>query len=430
MRMAIDRHGGTATPADETALEREVVAQEAEKHAKARWPAGFESAGAKPYRMCARTVMDSSDAEIRFDERGVCHWVEGFQREVLDARPSPDARRAALERQVQEIRTEGRGADHDCVLGLSGGVDSSHLVVLAVELGLRPLIVHFDNGWNSELAVQNIEQLVRRLGLTLSTFVMDWPEFRDLQRSYFKASVLDLEVPTDHMIFGAIYKVAAEHHIRHVISGNNVMTEWLLPRSWYYPKFDLVNLRNIHRAYGTMKLRKLPALGLPQSAWYHQVRRIRPVKLLDLIDYDKPKAKQRLIDEFGWRDYGGKHHESVFTRFYQGYILPRKFNIDKRKAHLSNLILAGQTTRVEALAELLKPPYEDAQSKEDFTFVAKKLGFTEQELHDLLELPNRSHLEFGSDARQRAAYQRMLTDLQAVKPILRPLSRLWRAVRR
>lgn len=415
------------TAQDEATLEREVIAQQTARQVGARWPAGFESAAERPYQMCTRTVMDTTDPEIRFNVRGECHWVADFEREVTQTLLPLDRRAEALRSIVTAMKDGGRGRPYDCVIGLSGGVDSSYLCVLAKELGLRPLVVHFDNGWNSELAVQNIEQIVRRLGFDLQTFVMDWPEFRDLQRSYFKASVLDLEVPTDHMIFGAVYQVASQRGVRHLVSGNNAQTEWLLPRSWYYPKFDATNLRGIQRAYGTVKLQKLPALGLAQSAWYHQVRRIRSVPLLDLIDYDKPAAKRRLMEEFGWRDYGGKHHESVFTRFYQGYILPRKFNIDKRKAHLSNLILAGQATRAEALAELLLPPYAENMQRDDFTFVAKKLGFSTDELEGLLVQPNRSHAEFGSDRKARATYQRMLRQLAPVKASLRPFVRAARA---
>lgn len=413
-------------PRTEAELERALIAQEAPRQRDARWPAGFEHLAGRPYQLCKRTVMDTTDPEIRFDAGGVCNWVPDFEDQVRKLLPPPEERAAILDQVVEGVRKAGRNKPYDCVIGLSGGVDSSFVAVLAKQFGLRPLVVHFDNGWNSELAVQNIEQLVRRLSFDLQTFVMDWPEFRDLQRSYFKASVLDLEVPTDHMIFGAIYRIAAQHGITHLLSGNNLQTEWLLPRAWYYPKFDLVNLKAIHKAHGTVPLRKLPALGVAQAAWYHQARRIRNVLLLDLVEYDKPSVKRRLIEEFGWRDYGGKHHESIFTRFYQGYILPRKFNIDKRKAHLSNLILAGQLTRAEALAELLEPTYDQSLQREDFQFVAKKLGFSEQELHDVLEQPNRSHESYGTDRRYREAYLSTLRRLSPLKPALRPFANLFR----
>ncbi len=398
-------------------LEARVVAQEAPRMT-GRFPAGHEAAWRRPYQLCSVTVMDTTDPTIRFDERGRSSWATEFSAARALETVAPEHRETALRAAVDMIRTAGRDKPYDCILGLSGGCDSSYLCLAAVRLGLRPLVVHFDNGWNSELAIANIQSIVQTLGLDLHTFVMDWPEFRDLQRSYFQASVLDLEVPTDHMIFGALYKTAAQHGIRHVLSGNNFNTEWLLPKSWNYAKFDLANLRGIHRKYGTVPLRKLPALGLSEQIWYQQVRRMDVVRLLDLMDYDKRVAKREIIAELGWRDYGGKHHESVFTRFYQGYILPTKFNIDKRKAHVSNLVLSGQATRREALAEILEPPYPQDLQREDFTYVAKKLGWSDDELREILARPNRSHSEFASDAAQRALYMRMLRRGQPLKRLV------------
>jgi N-acetyl sugar amidotransferase len=375
------------------------------------------------YRMCVRTVMDTTDPEIRFDADGVSnHWHE-YQETTRTQLRSPVDSQAELTRVVKKVREWGRSSQYDCVLGLSGGVDSSYLAHLAVELGLRPLVVHFDNGWNTELAVSNIERLVKGLNLDLYTFVMDWPEFRDLQRSYFKASVLDLEVPTDHMIFGALYQIARGRRLKIILSGANVVTEAILPRHWYYPKFDIANLRDIHRRYGTLPLRKLPAMGLAQMIYYSAACGITQVKLLDLIRYDKQAAKALLTKQYGWRDYGGKHYESVFTRFYQGYILPRKFNIDKRKAHLSNLICSGQMTRRDALDELARPTYDLQLQKEDKIYVAKKLGFTEDEFEGVLNLRNRGHEEFATDARWRKRY---FDFMRAVKPVTSKLNQLRR----
>ena len=249
----------------------------------------------RSYRMCTRTVMDTTDPDITFDADGVSnHWHEyarSRDRESL----TPELAKVELARVVSEVKRAGRGKAYDCVLGLSGGVDSSYLAHFAVELELRPLVVHFDNGWNSELSVSNIENLVKGLKLDLHTFVMDWPEFRDLQRSYFKASVVDLEVPTDHMILGALYKIALQHGLRFLLSGTNVVPpKSILPSRWYYPKFDLTNLRDIHRHFGTLPLRKLPALGFWQMTYYNQVRRINSVALLDLVDYNKAAAKALL----------------------------------------------------------------------------------------------------------------------------------------
>lgn len=374
-----------------------------------------------PYQQCVRCVMDTTDPDVTFDEDGVCRYCHEYP-EVVASLLLPDGlREAQLAREVAAIKAAPGKGGYDCILGLSGGVDSSYIAYIAKDLGLNPLVVHFDNGWNSELAVQNIEQIVGRLGYDLVTFVMDWEEFRDLQRSYFMASVLDLEVPTDHMIFGALYKTAAEYGIKYIISGNNIRTEWMLPYAWYYSKFDLKNLKNIHKAFGALPLKKLPALGVWQMAYYQAKNKIRDVKLLDLIDYNKPAAKNELIEKLEWRDYGGKHYESIFTRFYQGYILPHKWNVDKRKAHLSNLIFSGMGTRAEALEELKSPTYEPLLQQEDISYVAKKLGWTDVEFRDVLAMPNVAHAVYGTDALARQRYFRVMG---ATKPARRVLSRL------
>ena len=383
----------------------------------------YSSSSARPYQMCTRTVMDTTDPDISFDSEGVSnHWHEFVRARERDALTAERAQ-AALERIVSDVKKSGRGKPYDCVLGLSGGVDSSYLAHVAVELGLRPLIVHFDNGWNSELAVSNIESLVKGLKLDLHTFVMDWPEFRDLQRAYFKASVVDLEVPTDHMILGALYRIALQYKLEFLLSGTNVATESILPRRWYYSKFDLKNLRDIHRKFGSLPLRKLPALGFWQMTYYNQVRGINSVSLLDLIEYNKSEAKALLKERYGWRDYGGKHYESVFTRFYQGYILPSKFNIDKRKAHLSSLICSNQMTREEALVELAQPTYDAATQIEDKRYVAKKLGFSEDEFEEVLRLPNRRHEEFATDAQLRQRYFRVLGTARPITSVIKRLMR-------
>ena len=350
-------------------------------------------------RVCTKTVMDNTDPDIVFDMDGVSNWWHDYQA-ILKTRPSQERRAELLEESLRKIKGAGKGKKYDCILGLSGGVDSSYMAYLAKEWSLRPLVVHFDNGWDDELAVGNIETIVKKLGFPLHTFVMNWSEFRDLQRAYFKASVLDLDVPADHMIFGALNKTAHEQKIQYILSGNNLATEWLLPRAWYYSKFDLVNLTRIHRAFGKLPLRCLPKLGVWQRLYYQRVKLIQDVKILDLIPYQKMEAKRFLIDEFGWRDYGGKHYESVFTRFYQGYILPTKYGIDKRKAHLSNLICNGEITREQALEELSRPADDPGRQQADKRYVAKKLGWSEAQFEDILALPPRSHEEFGTDALQ------------------------------
>lgn len=351
--------------------------------------------------------MDGSDPDIVFDADGVSnHWHE--YQALMATQPDAAAKKAQLEKLLANVRADGRGKAYDCVIGLSGGVDSSYVTWLAKQWELRPLIVHFDNGWNNELAVRNIENICKKLGFELHSFVMDWDEFRDLQRAYFKASVVDLEVPTDHMISGALYRLAAKHGLKYILSGLNHATESVMPRSWNYAKFDLVNLRNIHKKFGERPLRKLPALGVWQRAWYQLVRGIHSEPVLDLVDYNKAEAKTLLMRKLNWVDYGGKHYESLFTRFYQGYILPRKFGVDKRKAHLSNLILSGQMDRDAALRELQQPPYDELLQERDKAYVRKKLGFSESEFEGLLTLPNQRHEVYGTDRDQRALYFRVV----------------------
>lgn len=369
-------------------------------------------------RICTRTVMDSTDPDIRFDENGVCHYCHDYDKLVAQ-KPTGESLAMLRDQTIDKIKKVGRNKPYDCLLGLSGGVDSSYMAYLAKQFGLRPLVAHFDNGWNNEIAVHNIEQIVSKLGFELTTFVMHWPEFRDLQRSYFKASVLDLEVPTDHMIFGALYKIATKNRIPYILSGNNVATEWLLPKTWNYNKFDLVNIHNIQRKFGTMPLKELPALGVWQKAYHSLLRGISDVKLLELVDYKKTQAKKIIQDELGWRDYGGKHYESIFTRFYQGYILPRKFNIDKRKAHLSNLILNGEMTREEAVEEMAKPTYALDLQEQDKTYVAKKLGFTDAEFEEVLSLPNVPHEFYGTDHNQRERYFAIMRTIKPITSIIK-----------
>lgn len=374
-------------------------------------------------RVCTKTVIDNTDPDITFDENGVCNWYHEFKK-IEASLPKAEQREQLLKQTLDQIKRDGAGNTYDCVLGLSGGVDSSYVAYLAKIWGLRPLIVHFDNGWNDELAVANIEVILKKLGFPLQTFVMNWPEFRDLQRAYFKASVLDLEVPTDHMIFGALYKIAYERNIKVILSGNNFATEWLLPKAWHYAKGDTVNIKAIHDRFGEVPMKFLPITSGWRRLYFEKVRLIRQVQALELIDYKKMEAKEFLMKEFGWRDYGGKHYESVFTRFYQGYILPHKYGIDKRKAHLSNLILNGEITREQALAELQQPTYETNRQQADKRYVAKKLGWSLDEFEAILALPPVPHEVYGTHDVQRRAVDVATRTLQPFAKVGRMLLRV------
>lgn len=351
----------------------------------------------QPYRICTRCVMDTSATDIQFDSSGVCSYCKSHEEKVALTpfqRADAAARLAAM---VDKIKARRRG-DYDSIVGLSGGVDSSYVAYKAVELGLKPLAVHFDNGWNSELAVKNIELVVKRLGLDLLTFVIDWEEFRDIQRSFFKAHVIDIEMVTDHAIFAAIYRIARQHRIGYILSGTNAQTESIMPPAWQHFKFDLRNLKAIHRRHGTLPIRRFPTLGIWGMAWNHYVRGIQSVSLLNYLPYRKADAMQVLQSKLGWQYYGGKHYESAFTKFYQAHILPTKFGVDKRRIHLSDLIMNGELTRDDALKELDEPLYQPGALAQDRDYVCKKLGFTAQEFDDYLAAPGVSHFAYPSDA--------------------------------
>ncbi|MCX7978813.1 MAG: N-acetyl sugar amidotransferase [Bdellovibrionaceae bacterium] len=344
-------------------------------------------------KVCHRCVMDSTDPDIIFLADGTCSHCEDFEKRWSALK----LKKLNLEELFQSIRNSGRGKEYDCVLGLSGGVDSSYVAYLAHQAGLRPLCVHLDNGWNSELAVANINSLVKKCGFDLYTHVLDWDEFRDLQRSFFFAHVVDLELLTDHAIFGIILRLARKHKIRHILSGANLATEAVMPRSWVHRKQDAKNIVAIHKRFGTLPLRTFPLVSTAEHVFTMYGLGFQVHKPLNCIDYNKHKAKAILQSEFGWRDYGGKHYESLFTKFYQAHILPTKFGIDKRKAHLSSLILSGQLSREEALRELASPLYPPQELAADTDYVCKKLGFNQDWLSYYLSAPRVEHESYGSD---------------------------------
>ena len=351
----------------------------------------------RPYQICTRTVMDTSDSDITFDENGVSSHALLYDRTMkatVDA-ANDGERSDELAAVVERIKTAGRRKPYDCVIGISGGVDSSYLVLQAVKLGLRPLAVHFDSGWNSELAVGNIENIVSRLKLDLFTDVVDWREMKDLQLSFFKASVANCDIPTDHAFPAVAYRQAAQYGIRYILSGHNLATESILPQSWGYNAADARHVKGIQRRFGSVKLTTYPVLGIfKRSFWYGDIRPITTVQLLNYMPYVKADAKQAIADELGWRDYGGKHYESVFTRYFQGSYLPKKFGFDKRKAHLSSLILSGQLTREQALVELAEPDYRTDLERQDHEFIAKKLGLTVPQFDEIIARPPVDHLEY------------------------------------
>lgn len=351
------------------------------------------------YQICTRCIMDTSDIAIEFDAAGICNHCREYERlRVRHLITDKTERDVRLRELTSRIIRSGKGKDYDCIIGLSGGVDSSYIAYLTKELGLRPLAVHLDNGWNSELAMANIERMVKSLGLDLYTHVIDWEEFRDLQLAFFRASVIDIELLTDHAIFAVIYRIARKFGVKFFLSGYNVATESVMPRSWFYGnKLDSLNISALHRQFGNgKKLHTFPLLSLPELLHFVLFRTVEIVPLLNYIDYHKAEAMKVLQKKLGWVYYGGKHYESRFTQFYQASILPRKFKVDKRRAHLSSLIYSGQLTRAAALREIGGQIYTPDREREDREYVLKKLGLSPAEFEEYLGTPPRSHYDFPS----------------------------------
>lgn len=351
----------------------------------------------KGYRQCSKSVMDNiADPDILFDREGICNYYYDYLKKEKESVHKGEEGLKKLNEIVSKIKEAGKGKKYDCITGVSGGVDSTYLALQAKKLGLNPLIVHFDNGWNSELAVKNIENIISRLGFDLYTLVVDWNEFKDIQLSFIKASVVDIETITDHAIIATLYKLALDNNIKYVLSGANVVTEAVLPKYWIYNKADHVNIMDIHKKYGSVPLKTYPFYNrrLKKAV---ELRGIESIDVLNNMPYVKSEVKKTITNELGWRDYGGKHYESIFTRFYQGYILPEKFHIDKRKAHLSNLIFSGQISKAEALRQLKEPIYNSEQLFIDKDFVLKKLGLTDAEFDKLMQEPRREHIDFATE---------------------------------
>jgi N-acetyl sugar amidotransferase len=355
------------------------------------------------YQMCLNCVMDTTDPLIIFDEQGICNHCKSYVEKLKEVPPSEEEKEKKLYEIVSKIKEAGKGKKYDCISGVSGGVDSTYLTYKLKEFGLRVLVVHLDNGWNSELAVNNIENIVTKLGFDLYTKVLNWEEFRQLQIAYLKSSVLDLEALSDHAIFATLMKAAAKNGIKYIINGSNLATEGILPLSWRYDEklTDDVNIKAINKKFGNGRLKDFPLLSIQRFAYLTKIRGIKVLDLLNLMPYNKEEAKRIIVEKLSWRDYGGKHYESIITRFYQGYILPKKFGIDKRKAHLSTLIASGQLGRDEALEELKKPIIEKELLRQDMEYVPKKLGITNAEFDEIINLPPKMHNEYPTNKKIR-----------------------------
>lgn len=345
-------------------------------------------------KICKRCVMDTTDPVIRFDSEGCCNYCNSYLSHDFTYNEEKELQ---LQKVIEEIKEAGKGKKYDCIIGVSGGVDSTYVAYEVKRRGLRPLAVHLDNGWNSELAVSNIQKCLDKLGIDLFTYVIDWKEFKDLQLSFLKASIPGMEIPTDHGIISILNQTAIKNNVRYIINGSNGSSEFIMSPRWSEgdAQRDWLMIKNVHKQFGRIKLKSFPRTTIFDNFKNKLVHKLSTVNILNYVDYSKEKGKKLIEEELGWVYYGGKHYESIYTRFTQAYIQPRKFNIDKRKAHHSNLICAGEMTREEALRDLLNDPYPSPEMREDDRiYFMKKLGMSEEEFLNMMNAEVKSYLDY------------------------------------
>ena len=353
----------------------------------------------REYKVCANCVMDTTDSKIVFDDKGVCDHCNTYYKDILPKWHTDEKGDKALKEIVQRIKKEGEGKDFDCLMGMSGGIDSSYLLYIMVKkYGLRPLVFHVDAGWNSQIAVNNIERLVDGLGLDLYTEVINWEEIKDLQLAFFKSGVSHIDTPQDHSFFATMYKFASKHNIKHILTGGNYSTECVRnPLEWMYYQSDSIQLKDIYKKYGTGKLKDYPVTNiLWHKVYLPYFKKIKLIRPLDFFPYNKDEAMKTLVEEFGYQEYPQKHFESRFTRFYESYWLPEKFGFDTRKVQYSSLILTKQMTREAALEKLKHPAYDSETIIQDFEYIATKLGISVEELQSYMDAPNKTYKDYKS----------------------------------
>jgi N-acetyl sugar amidotransferase len=339
--------------------------------------------------------MDTTDPDITFDEIGHCNHCnqhyDTLQQNIYEGEKS----KLQLAEIIETIKLSGKGKEFDCLVGVSGGVDSCYTAYLCKQYGLKPLLMHLDNGWDSEIAVQNIKNVCKSLELEYVSYVLDWQEFKEIQLAFLRSSIVDLDIPTDLAIPGSLHVTAAKHGIKYLIAGGNYSSEGILPLQWgYHVMKDMKLYNHIVRKYATRRRKHTIAFGLMDETYYKLVKKIKSIYILNYIPYNKDEAKALLENELGWKYYGGKHHESRFTGLWQSYILPVKHNIDYRKATFSTQICSGQMTRDEALKELVKLPYDESKIETDIQFFCKKLGISREEFSEIMKKEPKTYKSF------------------------------------
>jgi N-acetyl sugar amidotransferase len=365
----------------------------------------------RDYQICTNCVMDTTDSAITFDEQGVCDHCNTYYTKTLPSWHTDQKGWDELQVLVNKIKKNGEGKDFDCIIGMSGGIDSSYLVYVAKEkLGLRPLVFHVDAGWNSQIAVNNIERIVDKLGLDLYTHVINWEEMKDLQLAYFKSGVPHIDTPQDHAFFATMYNFASKYDVKYILTGANYSTECIRnPVEWMYYQSDVIQLKDIHKKFGTRPLKEYPLTSILWHKLYlPYIKGVKVLRPLNYVPYIKNESMKLLEDQFGWQPYPQKHFESRFTKFYESYWLPEKFGFDVRKVQYSSLIVTGQMTRAEALEKLKEPTYDKEIIKEDFEFIANKLGITIDELKSYFDAPNKTYKDYASQENIYKVGARML----------------------
>ncbi|MBS1646877.1 MAG: N-acetyl sugar amidotransferase [Bacteroidetes bacterium] len=348
---------------------------------------------------CKRCVLDTTVSDIQFYEDGFCNYCTDYL-----------TKRSIILKESNELKILLRtfkliNQKYNCIVGVSGGLDSSFLLYKTVELGLKPLAVHIDTGWNTEISFNNILAITTKLNVDLKIFTLDWDQFKELQIAYLKSGVIDIEFPTDHYYLSALYKVASDLNIKHIITGNNYVSEGIMPNCWIHNKGDAMNMLDIYKVFGSnTSLHKLPTLTLIKKFYYYNIKKIENIFLLNYLSYHRDEAKKILTKECNWKEYPIKHGESIFTRFYQRYILPKRFNIDIRKAHLSSLICNNQITKKEALKILETDIIDETLLKNDKDFILKKLELSQEDFDKMMASPINSHFNFKSEIKIKKIY--------------------------
>lgn len=354
--------------------------------------------GPRPYQICTKTIMDTSDPNIVFNENGESDYFTNFNKNIIPNWITDERGHEALMQLASQIKKQANNSDFDCIIGLSGGLDSSYVAYIAKEImGLKPLLFHVDAGWNTDKAVGNIEKLCNGLGLDLYTEVINWEEMKDLQVAVLKSQIADQDLPQDYAFFSAMYKFAKKHKIKHVLTGGNFSTECCRePEEWgAYPGIDKILVYDIHKKFGKRQLKTFPIVDiLSYKIYYRYILGMKVFKPLNYLPYIKTDAENLLKEKFGWDSFQHKHHESRFTRFYEDYWLPRKFGFEKRRAHFSSLILTGQMTREDALDRISRPELSEEFLQKEFEYVAEKLDLTKQELVEIFNSPNKTFHDY------------------------------------